>query len=77
VRCTDVDASWLLRLDAHGVTTTPGSGDDGTGAACTVTGKAGDLYLSLWNRGGADDLTIAGERAVLGQFSEGVRIRWS
>lgn len=77
VRCTDIDASWLLRMDAHGVTTTPGSGGVGTGAACTVSGKAGDLYLALWNRAGADELTVAGERAVLGQFSEGVRIRWS
>jgi hypothetical protein len=42
-----------------------------------VSGKAGDLYLALWNRAGADELTVAGERAVLGQFSEGVRIRWS
>jgi uncharacterized protein (TIGR03083 family) len=77
VRCADVDASWLLRLDAHGVTTTPSAGSDRDSANCTVTGRAGDLYRALWNRAGADDLTIVGERAVLGQFSEGVRIRWS
>jgi len=77
VHCTDIDASWLLRLTAHGVTTTPAPGEDQIGAACTVTGKAGDLYLALWNRAGADDLTIAGDRAVLGQFSDVVRIRWS
>jgi uncharacterized protein (TIGR03083 family) len=77
VRCADVDASWLLRLDEHGVTTTPSAGSDRDSANCTVTGRAGDLYRALWNRAGADDLTIVGERAVLGQFSEGVRIRWS
>jgi uncharacterized protein (TIGR03083 family) len=77
VRCADVDASWRLRLDAHGVTTTRATARDRDGADCTVTGPAGDLYLALWNRAGADDLTIAGERAVLGRFSEGVRIRWS
>jgi uncharacterized protein (TIGR03083 family) len=77
VVCADVDASWLLRLDEHGVTTTPSTGRDLDSAHCTVTGRAGDLYLALWNRAGADDLTVAGERAVLGRFSEGVRIRWS
>jgi hypothetical protein len=40
-----------------------------------VSGKAGDLYRALWNRSAADGLTITGERAVLRQFSEGVRIR--
>jgi uncharacterized protein (TIGR03083 family) len=77
VRCADVDASWLLRLDEHGVTTTPSAGIDPDSAHCTVTGRTGDLYLALWNRAGADRLTVAGERAVLGRFSEGVRIRWS
>ena len=50
---------------------------DPADAACTVTGTAGALYLALWNRAGADDLTVEGDRAVLGQFSEVVRIRWS
>ena len=75
VRCTDVDASWLLRMDADGVTTTAGTSSDDAGAACTVSGTADDLYLALWNRTGADDLAVEGDRAVLGQFSEAVRIR--
>ncbi len=74
VRCADVDASWLLHLGADGVQTTRGDPAD---AACTVTGTAGALYLALWNRAGADDLTVEGDRAVLGQFAEVVRIRWS
>ncbi len=77
VRCADIDASWLLRLDEHGVATSPVTGSDGNTADCTVTGEAGDLYRALWNRAGSEDLTVADERAVLGQFSEGVRIRWS
>ena len=77
VRCADIDASWLLRLGKHGVTTSPVSAGDQNAAACTVTGQACDLYRALWNRAGSEDLTIAGERAVLGQFSESVRIRWS
>jgi uncharacterized protein (TIGR03083 family) len=79
VRCTDVDASWQLRMDAEGVTTTVGAGGDATGvdagAACTVSGTAHDLYLALWNRTGADGLALQGDRAVLGQFSGAVRIR--
>ena len=75
VRCTDVDAWWLLRMDADGVTATAGTSSDDAGAACTVSGTAGDLYLALWNRAGADDLAVEGDRAVLAQFSEAVRIR--
>jgi hypothetical protein len=50
------------------------SGGD-AGAACAVSGTAGDLYLALWNRTGAESLTVVGDRAVLGQFSGAVRIR--
>ncbi len=74
VRCADVDVSWFLHLDADGVHTTS---DDGTRVGCTVTGAAGDLYLTLWNRAGADDLTVEGDRAVLEQFADVVRIRWA
>ncbi len=76
VRCTDVDASWLLRMDPDGVTTTPtGSDHRAADAACTVSGTAGDLYLALWNRTGAESLSVEGDRAVLDLFSGAVRIR--
>jgi len=71
---TDTDTSWLLHVDADGVRTTSA---DVAGAACTVAGAAGDLFLALWNRSGADALTIEGDRRVLGQFAEAVQIRWS
>jgi uncharacterized protein (TIGR03083 family) len=77
VRCTDVDLSWLLRLDDSGVTTTRITGTDVDAAACTVSGRAGDLYGVLWNRVGAEDLSIVGRREVLDRFAEGVKIRWS
>lgn len=73
VRCTDVGASWLLRLDADGVTGT--ATDDDHGAACTVRGTAGALYLALWNRAGGDELAVDGDGDVLGRFFEGVRVR--
>jgi uncharacterized protein (TIGR03083 family) len=75
VCCTDVDASWLLRMHADGVTATSTEGGDDMGADCTVRGMAGDLYLALWHRAAADDLVRAGQRAVLDQFSAAVRIR--
>ena len=74
--CTDEDASWTLRIHAGGVTTTPGT-DAGDGAACTVRGSAGDLYLALWNRTGAEALVIDGDRAVLGLFNDSVQVRWA
>jgi uncharacterized protein (TIGR03083 family) len=75
VRCTDVDASWLLHMDHDGVTTMRTTSGGDAGAACAVSGTAGDLYLALWNRTGAESLTVVGDRAVLGQFSGAVRIR--
>ena len=75
VRCTDVDASWLLRLDADGVTVSATTSSNDPGAACTVRGTAGALYLALWNRAGADELAVDGDGDVLGRFFEGMRIR--
>jgi len=66
-----------LRLDGRGVTTTRAANEHAGDAACTVSGKACDLYQAMWHRADADELTVTGERAVLQQFSEGVQIRWS
>ena len=72
-----INEQFASTLDEHGVTTTPHTGSDRDGANCTVRGRAGDLYPALWNRAGADHLTVTGDRAVLSRFSEGVQIRWS
>ncbi len=80
VACTDAGASWTLRIDGDGVTTTAGhEGERSSGreAACTVRGAAADLYLALWNRPGADALSIEGDRAVLDLFGESVQVRWT
>ena len=37
---------------------------------CTVTGRAPDLYLYLWNRTAPDDLRVEGQDEVLGYWSE-------
>ncbi len=80
VACTDADSSWTLRIDADGVTTTAGREGELSGesdAACTVRGAAADLYLALWNRPGAEALSIEGDRAVLDLFGESVQVRWA
>jgi uncharacterized protein (TIGR03083 family) len=77
VRCTDVDASWLLRLGGDGVRTTATESSATGTEACTVRGRADDLYRALWNRAGAERLAVDGDHAVLGQFSGSVHIRWS
>ena len=51
VRCTDVDASWLLRMDADGVTTTLSTGSDG--AAAPPARSAGRPAISTWRCGTA------------------------
>jgi uncharacterized protein (TIGR03083 family) len=75
VRCRDVDDTWALHADGDRITTTPG--ESGGGAACTVTGKADDLYRALWNRAGVGDLVIEGDRELLGLFLEGMQVRWA
>jgi uncharacterized protein (TIGR03083 family) len=74
VRCTDDPAAWLLDIGPEGVTAVNRNGRD---AACTLSGRAADLYRALWNRGGADALEVEGDPAVLDVFLEGVRVRWS
>jgi uncharacterized protein (TIGR03083 family) len=76
VGCTDEDAARVLRIGPDGVTTDTLS-DAEAPADCTVRGAAGDLYLALWNRAGADVLAIEGDRSVLRLFLDSVHVRWS
>lgn len=72
VRCTDVDAAWVLRIGPDGVTTTSGPASSAGGADCTASGAAADLYLALWNRIGPEHLVVEGDQGVLGQFLQAV-----
>lgn len=72
VRAMDTDDSWLVTLAPDGITTTRGSGD----ADVTVSGPAGALYLSLWNRGD-DGVDVSGDSAVYELWHTNHRIRWS
>jgi uncharacterized protein (TIGR03083 family) len=45
-------------------------------ADCDVSGPAGELYLRLWNRGGADGLTVSGDAGLLTGFCEEAHVTW-
>jgi uncharacterized protein (TIGR03083 family) len=74
VRCTDEEAGWVLQIDGDGVTTSPVVDGD---AACTVRGRAADLYLALWNRLGPEVLAVEGDPDVLALFLDRVHVRWA
>jgi uncharacterized protein (TIGR03083 family) len=74
VRCTDDPAAWVLDIGPEGVTAVKGKGGD---AACTLSGRATDLYRALWNRGGTDALDVDGDRSVLDPILAGMQVRWS
>ena len=71
VRASDTNDEWLVRI-ADTVETERSGGD----ADCTVSGRASDLHLFLWNRGGADPLTVDGDRSLLDLWAKSVTIRW-
>lgn len=73
IRCNDQDGAWVVTMGPDGVHTSVGAGE----ATCSVRGAAGDLYFTLWNRGGNEPLQIEGDRAVLTQFGEAMQVRWS
>ncbi len=77
VACTDADSWWLLRIGEEGVTTSAGGPGPAPAAGCAVQAAACELYLALWNRTGADRLTVNGDPGVLDAFLDTVRIRWS
>jgi uncharacterized protein (TIGR03083 family) len=51
----------------------PGADD----ADCTVSGRAAEVYLALWNRQPAGALTVDGDGQVLDLFRTAVQVRWS
>lgn len=77
VRCSDAAADWLISIGPGRVQTTPGDGQASNAADCEITGRAEDLYLTLWNRRPPECLATAGDGQVLDLFLDRVRIRWS
>jgi uncharacterized protein (TIGR03083 family) len=75
VRCTDATGDWQVRIGPGSVQTTPG-GQSADAADCTVSGRAADVHLALWNRQETGALTVDGDGQVLDLFRNAVRVRW-
>ena len=73
ISTTDTGQSWHVRIGPAGYLTTR----DGGTADCSVSGRASDIYLLLWNRGTPEALTVGGDAGVLGRWRKGATIRWS
>ena len=68
----DTDSAWRVSITDQPVVTTRGFGD----ADCSVSGSSSDIYQSLWNRQGVENLTLSGDASVVELFRENVQIRW-
>ena len=73
VHATDTDDRWHVTLAPTGITTSRGDGP----ADVTLAGPASDLYLMLWNRGDHSSVTVTGDREVLANWHNDMRVRWS
>lgn len=73
IHAADTGNSWHVTLKPDGISARRGDGS----ADVTITGRAADLYLSVWNRGDDDAIDVAGDQAVLETWHENHRIRWS
>jgi len=76
VSCTDVDATWMLRIAPECVTRTSAPASSARDPDCSVRGAAADLCLALWNCTGPEHLVVEGDSGVLGQFLQTVHVRW-
>ncbi len=69
LRVVAADAGWHWTV-TFGPDDSAGRAGGERPADCTVTGRASDLYLYLWNRIPPDSLRIDGQGDVLGYWSE-------
>ncbi len=72
VRPTDADRSWVLTISTDPVVVEL---DVERATDATFSGTAAQLYLGLWNRG--DEITASGRPAVIDQWRQQQRVRWS
>jgi len=80
IELTDSPQRWRMTIsDEPPRTERLVAGDDeaGSGADCTVSGTAADMYRALWNRVDGNLLAVRGDRSVLDLFQSSVKIRWS
>ena len=72
VHADDTDAAWTMTIGPDSRETIRES----HAADCTVTGRAADLYLLLWNRGDASNCQVAGDASLLDLWRTNARITW-
>jgi uncharacterized protein (TIGR03083 family) len=70
---SDTGSAWLVSSAEGRSVASPAA--PSVAGACTVTGRASDVYLFLWNRSGSG-VTVTGDRAVLDCWKSAVRVRW-
>jgi uncharacterized protein (TIGR03083 family) len=73
IHCTDTPGDWLATIGADRVNVERASGP----ADVTLTGRAEDLYLFLWNRTDGDAVDTSGDASLLDAWRSSVTIRWS
>jgi hypothetical protein len=73
VEATDTGDRWHMTLSPEGIATRRGDGP----ADVTLSGRASDLYLAVWNRGDDSAIEVAGDQDLLETWHENHRIRWS
>jgi uncharacterized protein (TIGR03083 family) len=82
---TDTGSRWHVTIGPDGrqvstegavPTETPGQAEPPGQADCTVSGRATDLYLLLWNREPARPAETSGDPEVLRLWHELAKVRW-
>ena len=71
---------WLIRMGTDSAEVACGpvpAGGPPDGHGCQLTGPPGALYLTLWNRAGADGLAQQGDPRALDVWRRQVTVRWS
>jgi len=77
IELTDSPRRWRMTISEEPPRTDRLAAGDDSGADCTVSGTAADMYRALWNRADGNVLAVRGDRSVLDLFRSSVKIRWS
>lgn len=73
VHATDTGHHWRTTMGPDGID----SAREDRPADVTLSGRAGDLYLALWNRSEDRAIDVRGDRDVLAAWHTNHHIRWS
>ena len=74
VMATDTDRSWTVQCDDQTVSVAAGA--SATPADESLSGRAQDLYLALWNRAPITGLSHRGSTQLAESWSTAVRVNW-